>query len=272
VVDPTAEAVATARECERRFARWDGASFEAWVRGPVAEVWAADEARGADLLRLVAEGIGRGALGPLDQRPRSWLDGLLRGPLPGWIAATPPEGRAALLVRVWNLGEGAAREAPWMDRFLLARLSALSGPETVLADVTRELEPLLDEGPPCPWTGPYRVSTVDLRPSDPKFLPGQLQLLGPRVLAVADRRRDVTLGLVLGPGEPAVLGAMDPIEAPSERPARPSVRWDGGVLVIGADRVTLPALGEPLELLVAPAGYVVATAESSQRLWVVAHA
>lgn len=255
-----------------RFARWNAEVFDEWASGPIAELWAQDPARGRDLLALVAEGVGRGWLGALSQRPKTWLDGLLRGPVLSWLPELPASERAPLLATAWNLGEGALREDAWIDRFLLARLSALTGPRTLPQDVILELEPLLDPAPPSPWTGPYRVSTMDLRASDDAFLPGALRFVGPRLLAVADRRRDIVLGLLLGPGQPSVLGALDLEELPAAEPdGLPEVRWEGE-LVIGAQRIALPRLGEPLELAIAPTGYVVASAVHSQRLWVVAHA
>jgi hypothetical protein len=257
----------------RRFASWDAARFAQWAQGPVSAVWALDAARGADLLELVAEGIGRELLGPLGQRPWGWLDGVLRGPLLSWLDQTPPAGRAQLLVDVWNLGEGAALHARWVDRYLLARLPSLSGPDKLREELVCELEPLLGEPAAAPWKGPYRVHTVDLRLIDDRFLPGPMAFLGPQVLAVADRRREAVLGLLLGPGEPLVLGALDLAlqGLPELAPAPVTLRWEPGRVLIGGQPVAVPHLLELHEVASAVAGHVVASAVDSQRLWVLSH-
>jgi hypothetical protein len=260
----------------RRFASWDSARFVAWAAGPVAAVWALDPPRGADLLELVAEGIGRGLLGPLDQRPWGWLDGVLRGPLLVWLQGLAPAARAQLLVDVWNLGEGAALHARWVDHYLLARLPAFSGPERLKEELVGELEPLLGEPPPAPWRGPYRLNTLDLSLLDDHFLPGPMTFVGPRILAVADRRRESVVGLLLGPGEPSMLGPLDlpaqdlaSLESPP--PAPVSLRWEPGRVLLGGQVVALPHLLELHEMTSAIAGHVVASAVDSQRLWVLSH-
>jgi hypothetical protein len=260
----------------RRFASWDAVRFASWAEGPVSAVWALDGARGADLLELVAEGIGRELLGPLDQRPWGWLDGVLRGPLLSWLQATEPAQRAQLMVDVWNLGEGAALHARWVDRYLLARLPALSGPQNLQQELVRELEPLLGEPPAASWQGPYRVSTVDLRLHDDRFLPGPMAFVGPRILAVGDRRRDAVLGLLLESTGPSVLGPLDlPPQGRAELSAPPlapiPVRWEPGRLMLGGQAVAVPHLLELQELTSAVAGHVVASAVDSQHLWVLSH-
>lgn len=265
-----------------RFASWRSEVFEDWALHLCPALFFADPLRARDLLVLLAEGVGLGLLGRREEPPASWLDGMLRGPVVPWlIEALEPE-RAPLLARVWNLGEGAGREAAFIDRYLLARLESFQHPATLSEDLRRELSPLLDAPQPATWQGPYRVCTLDLRKTDDRFLPGALHIVGPRLLAVSDRRRDVVLGVLLGPNAPSVLGtiALSAEGLPSggfsagavpQRSVPPEIRWASEEVFIADHKVSLPRLLKPHTSVIAESGYLVATSENSQRLWVVCH-
>jgi hypothetical protein len=260
-----------AREAQR-FAAWDPAAFATWTREILDPLEQGDPRSAEDLGRLVVEALGRGLAGSLAEPPRTWLDAMLRGPVPGWLRSLPARDRAPLLVRAWNLGEGCASGPRYLDRYVRDRVGTFADPASLPDDLARALAPLTDPVPTPSWRGPFQLAILDLRATDPRFLPGALRLAGPRVLAVADRRRDTALGILLGP-EPVVLGAIEfPGEPAAAEPDPVELDWGDGSVEIGEEWFGLPLLGVPRDTLVAPAGYAIATAANSQRLWIVSHA
>jgi hypothetical protein len=65
-----------------------------------------------------------------------------------------------------------------------------------------------------------------------------------------------------------VLGTFGPTGAFPEERASVSVAWEGGFR-IGEEVVTVPMLAAPFRWTIVPAGFVVAAAADSQRLWIV---
>jgi hypothetical protein len=70
-------------------------------------------------------------------------------------------------------------------------------------------------------------------------------------------------------GRSELAGAFGEAGAYVEEPPSPTPRWQGQELALAAGRVALPFLGEPFRWLQARAGFVVASAVDSQKLWVV---
>jgi hypothetical protein len=181
----------------------------------------------------------------------------------------PADERLSLLARVWNLGEGLLREPDWVNGYVMSRIGELRSEkclETTLVDI---LGPLLEPAPAARWEAPFSVTLLSLRQADDEFLPGEMRLAAPTVLVVTDRRRPVRLGVHLRRmGQSIVLGAFGPSGAFPHEPAGVDVTWEGGGARIGAAKVMLPLLTVPFRFAVVRAGFLVASAADSQKLWI----
>lgn len=262
----------------RQFASWNEGAFLNWVAGPGERLWQAlqneplERRRGtmAAFLRLLQEGIGLGYLGDCGTRPRGLLDAVVRERLPEWLAATNPDRRTELLAEVWNVSEGVAREAGWLDQYLLARSDRLNDPARFAQQLAELLEPVLSAPTSADWNGPLHVSVFDTRPVEDGFLPGPMQFIAPVLLCVRDRRRDVNFGLLLqrhGKSESVgPLGEAANYESPRDVPMPV---WEQHRARIGATHVDLPFWQEPHEHAISAAGFLVVSTPNSQRLWIV---
>ena len=267
------EVLRESERAKRRFASWSADLFEERALSLLPAIWEGDPDCGRALLAALSEGVGERLLGPLSLPPVTLLDALMREHLPRWLPAQPKAGRVELLVRLFNLGEGCAKEPPFVDAYLRSRISALRGPETLVEDLARELSPLVDDPEDASWRGPYALHVLDLRETDDRFLPGKMALVSPRILAVCDRRRPLALSILLGPGAPSVLGPID-VDTPTQQmpgSARPEIAFGSDSVSISGVAVALPLLQSPHTHVVSRAGYLAASAENSQRLWVVCH-
>jgi hypothetical protein len=264
-----------AEEGPKRFSAWDAPRFDAYCRAFLADAWdRLPEGRGSTFegfAAMVQQGIGRGYLGAdPGASPGNFLEFCLRVWLPDALAGLPAEQHSTLMARVWNLGEGLLREPAWVDGYVMSRSGELlghDGPEAFLVDVLR---PLLEPAPEARWGAPYLVTTMSLRQSDDDFLPGDMQLASPTVLVVSDRHRAVRLGIHLRrQGRSVVLGAFGPAGAFPDGPAGVDVAWEGDAARIGADVVRPPFLGRPFRWTLVRAGFLVASAPDSQKLWII---
>jgi hypothetical protein len=257
------------------------------VHGPARDLWAGiqgqpfgDQTLAAylGLLReAVAAGYVRGAVraapAPADAAPpwRSCLEYCLITAAPGDVPRLPPDARVALLAKVWNLGEGLLREPAWVDRYVVSRLGELDGLSNLEAFLVDVLAPVLEPPPPAHWRGPLRVTLLDLRPSVDDLLPGKMSMAAPTLLTVQDRSRPSLYVNVLlrRQGQSQALGASGELSAYAVTGRVPGVEFTRDRVTVGEHAVELPFLGHVHEHLVVPAGFVVASAPDSQRLWIV---
>jgi len=262
-------------EGPRRFSAWDAACFTAYCQTVLPAVWqrlpSGSHCTFAGLSAMIQQGIGVGYLNEdLEAVPHNFLEFCLRDWLPEILADLPTEEHLPLLARIWNLGEGLLREPEWVNGYVMSRIGELSThqqPEAFLIDVLR---PLLETAPVARWEAPYRVTLLSLRQADDEFLPGEMHLAAPTVLVVADRLRPVRLGIHLRhEGQSRVLGTFGPTSPFPDEPAAVLLAWEGGTARIGDDTVALPFLAAPFRWALVRAGYVVATAADSQKLWIV---
>lgn len=269
------------QRASRAHARWQDSLFQRLTDRPSQYLWRALEKQKAAVrersllgyLELVAAGIGGGYLTGEEASPRTLLEGFL-GRLPYWLARTDPAGHAQLITSIWNLAEGARREALWMEQYLLARISDLSDPLKLEAQALALLRPALEPQPQARWCGPYEVRQIPLAEALPAFLPGEISLLTPSLVRIADRRQGESVGVLLaapGAGESACIGPMQgghPALTPPPPPV--SVSWSHDHVKVGDTVVPLPLMAcEPLHTLTLPGGHLLAVLKSSQRLWVV---
>ncbi len=262
-------------EGPRRFSHWNPPLFAAYCRTILPEVWkrlsTGREHTFAALAAMVQQGIGEGYLkGDPEAAPENFLEFCIRTWLPDVLDGLPAEDHLPLLARVWNLGEGLMREPEWVNGYVMSRVRELRGdqaPEAILVEILR---PLLEPATAALWEPPYRVTLLSLRPVDDEFLPGEMQLAAPTVLVVSDRRRPVRLGVHLRrEGQSLVLGTFGPLGAVPDEPVAVDVTWKRGRARIGKHTVTLPLLAGAFRWVVARAGYLVASAVDSQKLWIV---
>jgi hypothetical protein len=270
VTELAGRAARVAAEAARRYARWDEARFAAFRDGPAAALARAvggDAAALDAFLALGAEAVARGVIG--GGAPRSFLEHALTVVAPEGLAAVPVGRRVAALARLWNVGEGLAKEPPWLDAFVLAQAGRWHDPATAADFVAEALAPALAPPAPSRWAAPFRPSIVDARALDDDFLPGPLHLAAPAVVAVRDRRRPVHLALLLRPGGASqLMGPVGALPAWDPPAGLPPVRGAERVVRIGGADVPLPAVHASESLVAAPGGFVVVAAVDSQRLWV----
>jgi hypothetical protein len=278
---------AAARDASARHARWDAPTFAALVEGPARQLWqgiggqplaAQTLAAYLNLLReAVAVGYIRGhAWAARDAADglagwRSCLEHCLVTTVPKDLPRVPPDGRVELLAKVWNLCEGLLREPAWVDRYVVSRLGELAGLSGIEEFLVTVLEPVLEPAPPAQWRGPFRATVLDLRPSADDLLPGHMTLAAPTLLTVQDRTRPTLFVNVLlrREGRSQALGASGGLPAYEQSVRPPAVEFARDRVTVAGHPVPQPLLDHVHEHLVVPAGFIVASALDSQRLWIV---
>jgi hypothetical protein len=265
-------------EARQRHARWDDGVFERFVSWQTDYLWRAlekhPEAREGSIqsyLELVAAGIGAGYLARGEGPPRTLLE-VFVGRMPVWLARSTPESHGGIAARAWNLAEGARREAPWIEQYLLARAGELDDPLVLEQKVLELLRPALEPKRAASWMGPFTVTVVDMSQPLPGFLPGELSVLTPSLIRIADRRRRASVGVLLAAGgQSACIGPMEGESAAAPLPAPGvAVAWAGDRVTVAGTTVALPLMaGEPLHTLALGNGYLIAVVRNSQRVWVV---
>ena len=267
-------------EGPRKFSRWDAAVFDAVASGPavaLAERLAGQPNTDAILggyLRLVQQGVGSGVLKRAEAGPAGWssfLERLLVEMIPVRLPEIAPERRLKVLVDAWNLGEGLLREPAWVDRYVNACANALPRLDVLEDFLVRTLGPVLTPAPPAAWTGLMKITTIDLRAAHDEFLPGRLHLAAPTVLCIEDRRRaGLQIGVFLRHKQKSeALGIVSGLGEYEEADTLPLVTFTDGKAKIGTRVAEVPTLRKCHAYAVARAGFVVACAVDSQRLWVI---
>jgi hypothetical protein len=297
------------REGARRFARWDSPLYRAFVDGPAARLLAASaggavsaaSAEGAvsaasaggaagntsggspvalfeAYLRLVVEAIGCGYLDAAclekdDARPpKSLMTLLLAHHIPALLPRAPAGERVLLLAKAWNLAEGLLGEPGWLNRAVAAALVSIDSLADLDRRVIRVLEAAVVPRVRASLTGPFAVRAVDTREVDHAFLPGAMHFSAPALLCIHDRKRGgVHAGLLLGSrGAFSLLGPGPCLGRPEkEDPDLPTVTLIPGGVRVGDANVPLSFFSRGHSAAASRAGYLVASALDSQRLWVV---
>lgn len=270
----------------RRHARWDAALFQGLARGQARMLWYALEREpGRDsvvraYLTLVADAVGHGYL---DRAALDHLQGkapapdslnLLSRVLVQWIHTQIPEvpagERLAVLARAWNLCEGLLEQPVWLNRYvasIAALPPALGELDRFLIDA---LEPALASDRQATFRGPFTLAVLDARQVEDDLLPGEMHFVAPAVLCVHDRlRQGVQAGAFLAPsGKARFLGLTPCLASGYEVAGAPAVEQLPGAVKVNGVEAALPLLRRVHKLVAAPAGFVVASAVDSQRLWV----
>jgi hypothetical protein len=259
------------RKGATQFANWNPSLFRDYCQALLPGGAITEPAVAAAVAELLCEGVGRGYLAAsLQAGPTNLMEFCFRNWLTTRLAGMANDRRLPFLADTWNLLEGVLSEPRWVNAYVMARVRDLHGEPGLASFLGRVLRPLLEPAARANWAGPFRVTTLSLRACDEEILPGDMHLVAPTVLAVRDRRRDLACGVVLrkeGRSEPAGIFAETSPYA-GQAPATPP-RWQGEWMAFGEERVQLPFLGEPFRWLQVDAGFVVASAVNSQKLWIV---
>jgi hypothetical protein len=263
-----------------RYARWDDRLFDALLEARLDHIWRALKTRPPEhrlasartYVDLVVAGIGEGVLHGAHGEPSSLLEAFIRDKIPYWFGESNPDRHGKIASLAWNIADGARAQAAWIDQYLLANLHEFENPMCLKEKAAELLRPVLEETPAARWSGPATVTVIALNNTVADFLPGKLTVVTPRLVSIADRRRDVRLGVLLMPdGDSRCLGLMRSEGAGmTDDASLPPIRWTAADVSIGDLRVALPLTGSlPLETLALPSGYLLASLPNSQRLWVI---
>ncbi len=276
-----------AREGERRFSRWDGALFEAIVLGSGKRLAAGLDASESSLvlfdawLSLVVEAIGLGYVRPgvagegetsRKRAPENLVELLFVDLLPDKLPTVSAESRIGLLAKSWNLGEGLFGEPPWLNLCVASAMANVGTLVDLEGRLLRILDSALAPRAKSAWKGPYAVRTVDLREVESAFLPGRVHFGAPTLVCVHDRKRpDLSAGVLLGSRGAPHLAFRSPCLADkaADEPGLPTVTLTQGGVYVSDARVPLPHWKRGHSVAASRAGLVVATAQDSQRLWIV---
>ncbi len=271
-------------EGARRFARWDAPLYRAFIEGPGARLLGAiRDTEGAvsvfeAYLRLLVEAVGYGYIDAacLDKNearsPRSLMALALTTHIPALLPKAPPREQMALLAKTWNLAEGLLGEPAWVNRAVAGALANADSLADFDKRIVRVLEAALLPRARASLAGPFSVRSVDTREVDHAFLPGAMHFSAPALLCVHDRKRKgVHAGLLLGPkGAASLLGPCPCLGRPEKEPSDlPTITLIPGGLRVGDAKIPLTFFHRGHSAAASRAGYLVASALDSQRLWVV---
>lgn len=254
----------------RLYSRWSPRAWRLVCEGPAVALWDGlaetpdGEATLTEYLFLLREAVGLGYvsasapedLAAVDAPGRGFLAVALCDVLPRLLPALPAKDRARVLAQIWNVGEKLVAQPVWLNRYLAIRLrelASLAGFEEFLGRVLREG---LDPVPVSSWAAPFHTEIVDPSTADRAFLPGRMHMATPSIACVHDRRREGRhVALLLRRGDTVVLGATPCL-------------GESALVEVSPPAIAFP-FGEEHSRLASPAGFLLATTELSQRLWLV---
>jgi hypothetical protein len=272
---PTIERIA--RKGRTLFSKWDMSLFQDYCRATLPRLMGPSPASetgqpvATAFAELLCEGIGRGYLGTsLHADPANLMEFCLRDWLLRRLSDGTTEHRMQLLADCWNMLEGLLREPRWVNSYVMARVRELEKENDLQSFLARVLGPLFEPAISSNWSGPFRVTTLSLRKGDEEFLPGDMHVVAPNILAVRDRRHSLSLGIILRKQDQSELAGIFADTAPYPEPqSAVTPHWKGEWLSFGNERIQLQFLAEPFRWIQLSAGFVVASAMNSQKLWIV---
>jgi hypothetical protein len=246
----------------RRHALWNADDFDELCTTAWDAVAALDPVSRGAWLRLAAE--------PL---PSVTLRACLRAADRLLMPVSAPA-RLGVLADLFNLCDGLCSGESWFDPFIASQLDGLGDlsdlPALVELALSEALEPVVSPAEP----GALRPTCVRPDQIDPLFVPGEMRLIAPRVVAVRDRRREVEIGIFLG-GPACAFGPVS--LAPDVESPAPQLELAGSY---GVRRVGTEAQGHgidwihlsdatPVHTHLSVGPYIVLAPVDSQRLWCV---
>jgi hypothetical protein len=133
------------------------------------------------------------------------------------------------------------------------------------------LTPVLQAPPPSTWKGPLSFVVLDAAGGD-GFLPGRVHLAAPAIACVHHRREERRqIAIQLRPGGKSLSLGRTPCFGEFAPPPEelPSVKFDESRATVAGKKLVLPRFGSEFAHAVAPCGFIIASAKSSQRVWVI---
>jgi hypothetical protein len=281
-LDPSLQAIVhTSRKVGKEsYARWDDLLFDRYLEEHIAPLWSRLERRDSEsrpqslqhYIGMVVAGIGAGYLTAIDGPASSLMEAFLRDRLPWWLIESSRDRHGKIAQSIWNLAEGARKQGLWVEQYLLACVDEFDNPMQLQDKAVELLEPVIRPRPAARWLGPFSATTLDLRSQVEDFLPDQITQINPALIYVSDRRKATRIGVLLLPqGESRLVGQMsgDATSAHVPQALDTSIQWGDGHVYIGNERIELPLMGcLPMTTLAVSSGYLIASAENSQRLWI----
>ena len=252
------------------YARWSDETWRKVCAGPASALWSElathtnkEPVLQAYLTLLHAavglQYVGLASDGNVDPLG-SFLSRAFCEVLPRLLPKTDAATGLAAMTSLWNAGERLQTKAPWLDRYLAARINELPELARLGLFLLRSLEEGLEALPPASFTGAATWSALDCSVSDRRFLPGECHLATPSIVCVHDRKRPGVHTALLLRKDGAVSLGVTPCLGQSETFAVPDERkW---MPLLAAD------LPEPCAVLVTEAGFLVVSTIYSQRVWI----
>lgn len=265
-----------------QFSNWDSEAFDSYLQGPLANLKQSleivdqkqrDHSTLENFTRIVYQGVGAGWLKTIHwERPApTFLAHCLSRVVPYQLRHIEIAKRADALSIVWNLGEGMAHEAPWLNQYAISQTPSSTSIDTLQQHLEAVLEPVLTQPETVAWSGSYHLNVIHLREISDGFLPGRLFLASPAVLCIENELDDdETIGILLRrPQQYKVLGNVGRLPEHIESFAPPSVELLADAIKINETSVAAELLSSPFRSLATATGFVAVSAEDSQRLWLV---
>jgi hypothetical protein len=254
-----------------QFSNWNRSLFNDYCETIVAPLAAHEPTLAVNFAETLREAIGCGYVSTSLASPaKNLLEEVVRTWLPEQLVQHSAKKRLTALAKAWNLLEGLLREPAWVNAYVMARVRELTH-DTQLDDfLVSVLTPLFEPAGVADWHGPFRVTMLSLRPCHNDFLPGEMHLVAPTVLAINDRRNDQACGVILRKkGQSELAGAFGETQPYSEPPPTVTPHWTGGELSIGHEKIALNFFPGAYRWMHTRSGFVIANAINSQKLWII---
>jgi hypothetical protein len=266
---------------KQSYARWNDQLFDMYFEEHISPLWDRLERRDPasrpqsiqHYIDLVVTGIGAGYLTTIDGPASSLMEAFIRDRLPWWFIDSARDRHGKIAQSIWNLADGARKQGLWIEQYLLACVDEFDNPMRLKDKAVELLDPVIKPRQAARWGGPFSVISLDLRSQADDFLPGQITQINPALICISDRRNGMRIGVLLLPqGESRLVGQMPGVATTETVPIShdTSLQWGDGQVQIGNVCVDLPLMGcSPMNTLEVSSGYLIATAENSQRLWII---
>jgi hypothetical protein len=266
----------------QRFANWNQAAFDSYIDGPASTLAQMLEWRDkgkpdvntlANYCRLAFEGVGAGWLRVIQHElpPPTFLAHCLATLVPHGLGEIPRAKRSEVLQKLWNLGEGLAREPQWLNQYAITRTNWSTKLQKLDQHLADALAPVLSPLPPATWSGRYDLHVLNLREHAEAFVPGRLYLAAPAVLCIENRLDPLdTLAMLLQKrGQSQILGTVGRLPEHQESFDAPQIETTADAVIINGTPVAAPLITSPRQTVCIAGGFVVVSADDSQRLWLV---
>jgi len=264
-------------DASRKHANWDDYVFKQFAMMPGAQLWQALGPRSgaqailSSYLLMVSEAIAAGYIREMNWgRPcRSFMEYYIRELVPAAAAQNPPKTALMFLAEGWNIAEGLQNQPRWIDGFVASQTRELKCLDQVKTSVAAAIDKALSTPDCAAWTGNSRLYVLKPRDLIDDFLPGDMHLAAPIVVCVHDRRQHGShVQVYLDKAGQSALAGPFPCAGNSQPAAlAPATKISQNEVEIQGRLYQLPLIGTAFSELLTESGFYLASAEDSQRLW-----